>query len=103
MENEEISQTPDNHLSRKGCYICGDIRRTEKRKKSIDQLDKITKQIIASFSSAVDAENALKSKNSKVSSRKIGQVCLGRRKTHAGFKWQYSKLSQTFKNKDVRI
>lgn len=53
------------------------------RSKSVAKLDKITEEILEIYSSVREAE----SKNGN--SRHITQVCKGKRKSAAGYKWKY--------------
>ena len=55
--------------------------------KFIDQLDKDTEEVIATFESGKDAERA-----TGVSSSKICQVCKGNREHASGYKWRYTDI-----------
>lgn len=65
--------------------------------KKVDMLDKDTQEVLLSFSTQADAaRHVMENKYSNIAALKsvigkIGQVCRGKRKTFAGFKWKYSE------------
>ena len=65
--------------------------------KKIDMLDKNTQEVLLSFLTQKDAARyVMEKKYSNIATLKgvtgkIGEVCRGKRKTFAGFKWKYSE------------
>lgn len=65
--------------------------------KKIDMLDKNTQEVLLSFLTQADAARyVMENKYSNIAdlraaAGRIGQVCQGKRKTFAGFKWRYSE------------
>lgn len=58
---------------------------TQTQSRSVEQLDKITKQFIAEFSSASEATFYISGKRCD----NVGRVCRGERKSYKGFIWRY--------------
>lgn len=65
--------------------------------KKVDMLDKDTQEVLLSFPTQADAARyVMENKYSNIAALKsvnarIGEVCRGKRKTFAGFKWKHSK------------
>lgn len=64
------------------------LKRTSARKIPINQLDKISSELIKTWPSAKDAGEGL-----LISKSDITAVCNGRQKSAHGFKWEYFKVS----------
>ena len=63
------------------------LRKKERLIKTVFQLDPITEEIVAVYSSIQDAYNTL----GKQHSGHIAEVCKGKRKTAYGYKWKYKE------------
>lgn len=59
-------------------------RKAEKRSKAINQIDKVTGEVVRQWKSAIEAER------NGYSHGCISECCNGKRKSHKGYKWSYS-------------
>lgn len=57
---------------------------------AVNQLDKVTKEVIATYISIHDA-----GRSTNIAWQNIWKVCNGRRKTAGGFAWEYKESSET--------
>lgn len=90
---------PYEHLSGKGCYKCGRESVSLKLSKSVNQLDKTTRDIIYQFPSITSAVKFhCHEQFKRYVASNISEVCNGNRHSCLGFGWNYNKtcnFSQT--------
>lgn len=101
----DFAQSPDNHLSGRGCRVCAYDRLSVVQRhlrltrispaihKPVNQIDLVSNKIIRSFTSGSEAEKFLRSLGFKIARSTLTRTCQRNNNIRFGYKWELASTA----------